>query len=83
MGLDKVVKNISALQEKSLVQLYWCRRQNIKESSQRAKQMEYKVPHASRRLCVRFQQKAFVAEEDPLPDYLLPYLREYIIRPHD
>lgn len=78
MGLDKVYqKYFSAFTREEFDAALLRRRQNIKEFTE-IKQMEYNAITHHADPVYASNKKHFKAEEDPLPDYLLPYFKRVI-----
>lgn len=78
MGLDKVYqKYFSAFTREEFGAALLRRRQNIKEFTE-IKQMEYSAITHHADPVYASNKKHFKAEEDPLPDYLLPYFKRVI-----
>lgn len=78
MGLDKVYqKYFSAFTREEFDAALLRRRQNIKEFTE-IKQMEYNAITHHADPVYASNKKHFKAEEDPLPDYLLPYFQRVI-----
>lgn len=78
MGLDKAYqKYFSAFTREEFDAALLRRRQNIKEFTE-IKQMEYNAITHHADPVYASNKKHFKAEEDPLPDYLLPYFKRVI-----
>lgn len=78
MGLDKVYqKYFSVFTREEFDAALLRRRQNIKEFTE-IKQMEYNAITHHADPVYASNKKHFKAEEDPLPDYLLPYFKRVI-----